>query len=119
MRISLSSNDSNPQGDVIFLHGLGGSWDETWSHTKEDQAGFWPAWLSADLPHLAVHSLAYEASPLKWLGEGMPLEDRATKRPSHLRLESQTLASQTITLRHRPASWCRSGLTRTIQNSNV
>ena len=64
----ISSNDANAQGDMIFMHGLGGSWDETWSHTKKDRASFWPAWLAEDLPHLAVHSLAYEASPLKWLG---------------------------------------------------
>lgn len=42
----LLPND-NPAGDIIFVHGLGGSALRTWSW-KRDVANFWPTWLGDD-----------------------------------------------------------------------
>ena len=64
--------------DVIFVHGLGGDPFATWWHDEDQPKSSFPFWLAADFPHVAVHCLAYDASPSKWLGSSMPLVDRAT-----------------------------------------
>jgi len=75
------SGSHNPErmGDVIFVHGLGGSARSTW-HPKdiENDDNFWPAWLGEDLPNVAIWSLGYEVESFRWKGDTMPLVDRAT-----------------------------------------
>jgi len=77
--IEISGCD-NPSrcGDVIFVHGLGGSARGTW-HPKEKQNddNFWPKWLGEDFPDVGIWSLGYEVEPFKWKGNSMPLADRA------------------------------------------
>jgi len=71
----------NPQriGDVIFVHGLGGSARSTWHPQEEDNDdNFWPAWLGEDMSDLGIWSLGYEVEPFRWKGATMPLVDRAT-----------------------------------------
>ena len=63
--------------DVVFVHGLGGDKLSTWQSSKAEKS-FWPAWLGEESPHAAIYSLGYEASPSAWLGNAMPLSDRAT-----------------------------------------
>lgn len=79
-------------GDVIFVHGLGGSALETWHANKKeleqaqkiqgkdfqaDRLNFWPAWLGQDYPSLGIWSLDYDIEPSAWRGHSMPLADRA------------------------------------------
>jgi hypothetical protein len=68
--------DQPPQGHVIFVHGLGGDPFGTWRHDATP-GSFWPDWLAQDVPHTAVHTLGYDASPVGWLGSTMPLTERA------------------------------------------
>lgn len=72
----VSSCASETALDVIFVHGLGGDKLETWEADGTEKT-FWPAWLASDVPSVAVHSLAYDASPSAWLGHAMPLVDRS------------------------------------------
>ncbi|MCP2730916.1 esterase/lipase family protein [Limnofasciculus baicalensis] len=67
------------RGDVIFVHGLGGSARGTW-HPQEldNDNNFWPFWLGEDLPDVGIWSLGYEVEPFRWKGNSMPLADRAT-----------------------------------------
>ncbi|MEZ6132164.1 MAG: hypothetical protein R3C59_26180 [Planctomycetaceae bacterium] len=60
--------------DVIFVHGLGGDWRETWDNGDPD--GFWPEWLAEDCPNAQVWSLGYPASPTS-SNYSMPLQDRS------------------------------------------
>jgi triacylglycerol esterase/lipase EstA (alpha/beta hydrolase family) len=60
--------------DVIFVHGLGGHYRETWTAPEN---AFWPTWLDEAVPAATVYSLEYDASPSEWLGGSMPLTDRA------------------------------------------
>ncbi|NES22959.1 MAG: hypothetical protein F6K41_29575 [Symploca sp. SIO3E6] len=75
------SGCQNPirRGDVIFVHGLGGSARGTWHPQKQNNDNnFWPAWLGKDLPNLGIWCLGYEVEPSIWKGDTMPLVDRAT-----------------------------------------
>lgn len=74
--ITLTREDA--RGDVVFVHGLGGDWRDTWAADPSRPDTFWPQWLATDLPEVNIWSLAYEASPSGWLGASMPLVDRAT-----------------------------------------
>jgi pimeloyl-ACP methyl ester carboxylesterase len=69
-------DDPGRNGDLIFIHGVGGSAASTWKDS-EDADDFWPAWLGEDLPDIGVWAVDYEASATEWKGESMPLVDRA------------------------------------------
>jgi protein SERAC1 len=70
--------DANREGDVIFVHGLGGNARSTW-HPKEqeDDDDFWLYWLSQDYQNIGILSFGYEAKPSGWKGSAMPLFDQA------------------------------------------
>lgn len=74
----ISGDRSGAIADVLFVHGLGGDPFATWWHDPDRPHDSWPFWLADELPQVAVHCLAYDASPSKWLGSSMPLVDRAT-----------------------------------------
>ncbi|MDB9312087.1 alpha/beta fold hydrolase [Spirulina sp. CS-785/01] len=78
--ITISNRDNtNYEGDIIFVHGLGGDARGAWHPTgKRDDYDFWPTWLGEDLPNLRVWTLDYAIEPFHWKGETMPLVDRAT-----------------------------------------
>ena len=61
--------------DVVFVHGLDGDAETSWTMSAEDH-GTWPTLFARDLPDYGVYSLGYPASPSHWLGHSMPLEDR-------------------------------------------
>ena len=66
---------SEPPGNVIFLHGLGGDHLKTWGFDRHDS---WLNWLSGDFPEIAIWSFNYDASPTRWKqGDAMPLTGRA------------------------------------------
>ncbi|KFY88596.1 hypothetical protein V500_06253 [Pseudogymnoascus sp. VKM F-4518 (FW-2643)] len=58
----LLPND-DPAGDIIFVHGLGGSALKTWSW-KRDVANFWPTWLGDEdeLSSFRIFSFGYKAN---------------------------------------------------------
>jgi predicted alpha/beta hydrolase family esterase len=66
-------------GDVIFVHGLMGDARGTWHpQGKKDDKQSWLFWLGQDLPDIGIWSIDYEVEPSAWLGNAMPLTDRAT-----------------------------------------
>ena len=42
-------------GTVVFVHGLGGHFYNTWKRAGEEEA-FWPLWLARDVEGLTVYS---------------------------------------------------------------
>ncbi|KAF2839198.1 hypothetical protein M501DRAFT_1003751 [Patellaria atrata CBS 101060] len=58
-------------GDIIFVHGLGGSAWKTWSWNR-DTANFWPGWLSdeEDLSSFRTFTFGYDSD---WKGAGTNL----------------------------------------------
>jgi len=62
--------------DVVFIHGLGGNHETTWS----SDSGFWPSWISSDNPTVNVYSLGYPAPMTEWTHsnfKAIPIPDRA------------------------------------------
>ncbi|PCD29344.1 hypothetical protein AU210_011882 [Fusarium oxysporum f. sp. radicis-cucumerinum] len=59
---------TEPEIDLIFVHGLGGNSRKTWSKTFADQSHFWPEdWLSQDpaFRNVRIHSYGYDSYYLK------------------------------------------------------
>ena len=52
--------------DVVFVHGLGGHWRNTWASDLQGDDEYWPQWIANSLPALEVWSLEYEASRSNW-----------------------------------------------------
>jgi Alpha/beta hydrolase family len=73
----ISAGGGTPQADVIFVHGLDGHPFKTWQHDPNRQTDCWLHWLSEDASAVAVHTLEYAARSSAWLGQAMPLVDRA------------------------------------------
>jgi triacylglycerol esterase/lipase EstA (alpha/beta hydrolase family) len=73
-------------GDVIFVHGLNGDPEKSWSHDGS-KAGCWPYWLAEDCPNLGIWSIGYKVASSAWKGSAMPLFDRATNILAELAAE--------------------------------
>ncbi|EMT65821.1 Vegetative incompatibility protein HET-E-1 [Fusarium odoratissimum] len=59
---------TEPEIDLIFVHGLGGNSRKTWSKSFADQSHFWPEdWLSQDpaFRNVRIHSYGYDWYYLK------------------------------------------------------
>jgi Putative serine esterase (DUF676) len=68
--------DSNPDCDVIFVHGLKGDGKTTWTVSGRSDS-YWPEWLVKDLPRTSIWSVSYDVKTLSWSGGTLPLADRA------------------------------------------
>jgi hypothetical protein len=72
----VGTHPGQPRLDLVFVHGLGGHWLDTWSHTGE-KTGFWPRWIAEENPDLAVWSLEYPAVRTAWRGPSMSILEHA------------------------------------------
>ena len=69
--LQLVFNAPSHTGDIIFVHGLGGSAWKTWSWNR-DTANFWPSWLAdeEDLSSFRIFTFGYDSN---WRGAGTNL----------------------------------------------
>lgn len=52
--------------DIVFVHGLGGHFQKTWTHGSDDTKFFWPAdSLVKDLPGARIFSYSYPSGGLQ------------------------------------------------------
>ena len=66
----------SPQADIVFVHGLTGNSQATW--TNRDGKEFWPLWLKSELDNVSVYTLSYPASLFeKWAKREMPMFERS------------------------------------------
>ncbi len=70
-------NPEEPEGEVIFVHGIGGDHYETWVVSEGNEMVHWAKWLAELRPGLRFWTLGYPASPSLWDGRSMPLPDLA------------------------------------------
>lgn len=61
--LQLLCDNPEPDGDIIFVHGLGGTAIRTWSW-KRDASNFWPAWLNDEqgLSSFRIFSFGYNSN---------------------------------------------------------
>ena len=62
-RVKLISASESPVVDIVFVHGLTGDAEATWSDGNSDDS--WLAWLAADVERIRVYSLGYPASVIQ------------------------------------------------------
>lgn len=62
--------------DIVFVHGLGGDYKSTWTHSNGES---WVQWIAEDFPTLNVYSAGYDSSVLSGIlsGEGATFRDQA------------------------------------------
>jgi hypothetical protein len=97
--------------DVIFVHGLGGSSQGTWTHPK---SGFWPTWLQEQkhLENVCISTFGYDANwdPTK-PSNALGIADFARKLLMELKLHYTTsgkvilLSYACLCFRGSPSSW--------------
>jgi 8-oxo-dGTP pyrophosphatase MutT (NUDIX family) len=74
LSLTVAGGPEDALGDILFIHGLGGSGADTWTsdgtlkegEAKQEFASFFPAVLSADFPDLRFLVLDYSAEVTKW-----------------------------------------------------
>lgn len=76
-RLHLILENSEHRSDIVFIHGLGGHWKETW--LNPESGFYWPDALARQFSYSKVWSLEYEVAPTRWTGNALPLFDRAVE----------------------------------------
>lgn len=61
---------------VVFVHGLGGDYRDTWMGGIQRQE-FWPEWLSDDVPGLCIWSIEYDSTAVSVTDAGTQFQDLA------------------------------------------
>lgn len=59
---------------VVFVHGLGGDWQKTWTSPSAEKPGCWLDWLAEDNPTWAIYSLGHHTPKL---GRSSSLSEKA------------------------------------------
>lgn len=73
----MSKSDGDIKTHVVFIHGLGGHYENTWISSTQDK-GFWPNWLSEDVDNIAIWSVGYLNPISRWGSQkAMHFTDRA------------------------------------------
>ena len=62
----ISSHRTESTADIIFVHGLGGHWWDTWAADPNRDDTYWPKWLTHSVPNADIWSLEYEANRSQW-----------------------------------------------------
>ncbi|MGD1699309.1 esterase/lipase family protein [Dapis sp. BLCC M229] len=83
------SENSQPRGDIVFVHGLAGHPWGTWhpkSKKDNQDLDFWPFWLGEEL-QANVWTFGYDAPRSKYSGWGMSLFDQASNLLEYLEVK--------------------------------
>jgi len=78
--------NSQPRGDIVFVHGLAGHPWGTWhpkSKKDNQDLDFWPFWLGEEL-QANVWTFGYDAPRFGYFGQGMPRFDLASNLLKYL-----------------------------------
>ena len=65
---------TEPAGDIVFVHGLGGDAYDTWGFPDNS---CWRQSITISRPDLNIWSLGYRVDLSEWSAGAMPLSDRA------------------------------------------
>ena len=71
--ISTASSENPAEADIVFVHGLGDHWDETWRAAGASET--WLQWFAEELPSWRIWTIEYDSSLFG--GSPMFFQDRA------------------------------------------
>lgn len=74
---AISENYDDVKTHVLFVHGLAGHFEMTWTMKGSSSSVLWPRWLAEDISGIGLWLVGYPAAKTNWGGHGMPLSDRA------------------------------------------
>ena len=74
---AISANHDLVDSHVVFVHGLSGSIEGTWTCSASGSTVVWPSWLAEDNLGVAVWLVEYQAARTNWGGYGTSIPDRA------------------------------------------
>lgn len=63
-----------PVADIVFIHGLGGNAQDTWTFKYKESEFFWPNWLGDHFPMVQIWSLDHPSTILGSLIKGNGLD---------------------------------------------
>ncbi|WP_422881882.1 esterase/lipase family protein [Pantoea agglomerans] len=84
---------------VIFIHGLGGNYRETWSCAK-DKNVFWPEWLAENESDVCIWTIEYESKVAYFIDDAMALKDRAANIAENLFIKKELKTGEIILIGH-------------------
>ena len=84
---------------VVFLHGLGGDWIDTWRHAQTRADDMWLHWVGQD-SECDVWTLRYDAAISAWVAQAMPLTDQADQVADLLATEPGLKGKRLILVGH-------------------
>ncbi len=84
----------------MFVHGLSGHIEKTWTSQTGDSTVFWPSWLEDDVPGIGIWLVGFDAAKTNWRGYGIPIVDRAGGILARLLLEPRLTKGNIIFISH-------------------
>ena len=74
---AISTKNGRVEAHVLFIHGLTGHIDKTWTNEAHSSSELWPHWLEHDIPNTKLWLVGFPAAMTHWAGYGLPIPDRA------------------------------------------
>ncbi|MBK0127430.1 hypothetical protein IAE30_27170 [Pantoea sp. S61] len=98
-KIHHMAGDREAGKHVIFIHGLGGNYKETWSCSREKNV-FWPVWLADNKSDVCVWSVEYESKVTYFIDDAMSFKDRAANIAENLFIKKELKTGEIIFIGH-------------------
>lgn len=98
-KIHYMAGDREAAKHVIFIHGLGGNYRETWSCGK-DKNFFWPEWLAENESDICIWSIEYESKVAYFIKDAMALKDRAANIAENLFIKTELKTGEILLVGH-------------------
>ena len=71
----------------MFVHGLSGHIERTWTSTASGASEIWPLWLEDDVPNVGLWLVGFPAAMTHWGGYAISIPDRAASILARLLVE--------------------------------
>lgn len=98
-KIHHMAGDREAGKHVIFIHGLGGHYEDTWACGR-DRKVFWPAWLAENNSDVCVWSIEYESKVGYFIDDTMAFKDRAANIAEGLFIKKELKEGEIIFIGH-------------------
>ncbi len=97
---TISTKATNVETHVLFIHGLSGHIERTWTTTTDNSTELWPLRLEDDIPDIDLWLVGYPAAKTYWGGTGISIPERADSILALLLAESGLAGGNIIFVAH-------------------